>query len=114
MASLEAVVRRLFTISSMIAKSTTRDKFARAEVNCRLQIYESYDIAHVREKLKKRVSGDDETEEEVRFSPGAGDPAHLWLADRLDAARIDWALPPDAALPPETAGFRIPSALVGG
>lgn len=86
MASLEAVVRRLFTISSMIAKSTTRDKFARAEVNCRLQSYESYDIAHVREKLKKGVSPDNETEEAVRISPGTGDQADLWLADRLGRA----------------------------
>lgn len=34
----------------------------------------------------------------------------LWLAGRLDATRIDWALPDGAALPPEAAGFRIPSA----
>ena len=46
--------------------------------------------------------------------PARPEALALWLADRLDAARIDWALPPDAALPPETAGFRIPSALVGG
>lgn len=38
----------------------------------------------------------------------------LWLADRLDATRIAWALPEGAALPPAAAGFRIPSALVGG
>ena len=37
----------------------------------------------------------------------------LWLADRLDAPRIDWALPEGAALPPEAAGFRIPSVLLG-
>ena len=44
--------------------------------------------------------------------PAQPEALALWLADRLDAARIDWALPPDAALPPETAGFRIPSARV--
>lgn len=43
------------------------------------------------------------------------DPAALafWLAERLDAVRIDWALPEGAALPPEAAGFRIPSVLRG-
>lgn len=42
------------------------------------------------------------------------DPAALamWLADRLDAERIDWALPEGAALPPEAASFRIRSVLL--
>jgi 7,8-dihydroneopterin aldolase/epimerase/oxygenase len=45
----------------------------------------------------------------------AADPLALtlWLAERLDASRIDWALPEGAGLPPEAAGFRIPSALLG-
>lgn len=34
----------------------------------------------------------------------------FWLADRLGAARLDWALAPETALPPAPAGFRIPSA----
>lgn len=33
----------------------------------------------------------------------------LWLADRLGAARLDWALPKDAVLPPVPAGFAIPT-----
>lgn len=39
------------------------------------------------------------------------DPAALalWLADRLDATRIEWALPEGAALPARAAGFRVPS-----
>jgi hypothetical protein len=87
LASLEAIVRRLFTISSMIAKSTTRDKFARAEVNCRLQIYESYDIAHVREKLKKtRADHQGGKEEEEENGIEIGIQANLWLADRLGKA----------------------------
>jgi hypothetical protein len=87
LASLEAIVRRLFTISSMIAKSTTRDKFARAEVNCRLQIYEFYDIAHVREKLKKtRADNHKEAEEEEENGLKTGVQANLWLADRLGKA----------------------------
>jgi hypothetical protein len=87
LASLEASVRRLFTISSMIAKSTTRDKFARAEVNCRLQRYEPYDIAHVREKLKKnRADNHGEAEEEEENDPKTEFQANLWLADRLGKA----------------------------
>lgn len=32
----------------------------------------------------------------------------LWLADRLAASRLDWALPPGAALPQVPEGFAIP------
>jgi hypothetical protein len=83
LASLEDTVRRLFLISSLIAKSTTRDKFARAEVTCReLQIYVSYDISHVQEKLKIR---------NVHKEQKAGQEGHRnaecqenqWLAERL-------------------------------
>lgn len=42
------------------------------------------------------------------------DPAALalWLAERLEADRIHWALPDGATLPPEAAGFRIPSVVL--
>lgn len=33
----------------------------------------------------------------------------LWLAERLGASRLDWALPGDAALPVVPAGFPVPS-----
>lgn len=44
------------------------------------------------------------------------DPAALvlWLAGRLDATRIDWALPPGEGLPPQAAAFRVPSGLLQG
>lgn len=38
----------------------------------------------------------------------------LWLAERLDATLIDWALPAGETLPAAAAGFRIPSALLPG
>lgn len=38
----------------------------------------------------------------------------LWLAARLQAARIDWALPEGVALPDAAAGFPIPSSRLGG
>jgi hypothetical protein len=50
-ASLDDTLRRLFHLSALISKSATRDKFARAEVKCRLEMYEAYDIQHVREKV---------------------------------------------------------------
>lgn len=50
-ASLDDTLRRLFHLSSLITKSSTRDKFARAELKCKLQMYEAYDIEHVREKV---------------------------------------------------------------
>jgi dihydroneopterin aldolase len=34
----------------------------------------------------------------------------FWLAERLAAERLDWALPEGAALPPVPAGFRIPGS----
>lgn len=51
-ASLDDTLRRLFHLSSLITKSSTRDKFVRAQVKCRLGMYEYYDIQHVREKVK--------------------------------------------------------------
>lgn len=51
-ASLDDTLRRLFHLSSLITKSSTRDKFVRAEVKCRLEMYERYDVQHVREKVK--------------------------------------------------------------
>jgi hypothetical protein len=50
-ASLDDTLRRLFHLSALITKSSTRDKFARAELKCRLQVYETYDIQHVCEKV---------------------------------------------------------------
>ena len=50
-ASLDDALRRLFHLSSLITKSSTRDKFVRAKVKCRLEMYESYDVQHVREKV---------------------------------------------------------------
>jgi hypothetical protein len=50
-ASLDDALRRLFHLSSLITKSSTRDKFARAEVTCRLQAFEPFDIRHVHEKF---------------------------------------------------------------
>jgi hypothetical protein len=51
-ASLDDALRRLFHLSSMITKSSTRDKFVRAKVKCRLEMYEQFDIQHVREKVQ--------------------------------------------------------------
>jgi hypothetical protein len=51
--SIDDSLRRLFHLSSLITKSTTRDKFARAESKCRLEMYESYDIQHIREKVTR-------------------------------------------------------------
>lgn len=44
------------------------------------------------------------------------DPAELafWLADRLDALRLDWALPPGRQPPAAPAGFRVPSGPAPG
>ena len=53
----------------------------------------------------------------VGDAPGvAATPAALgfWLADRLGAARLDFALAPDAALPASPAGFRVPFGRAGG
>lgn len=50
-ASLDDTLRRLFNLSALITKSSTRDKFARAEVKCRLPMYEAYDVHHVHEKV---------------------------------------------------------------
>jgi hypothetical protein len=50
-ASLHDTLRRLFHLSALISKSSTRDKFARAGLKCRLDMYEAYDVQHVREKL---------------------------------------------------------------
>jgi hypothetical protein len=50
-ASIDDSLRRLFHLSSLITKSTTRDKYARAESKCKLEMYESYDIQHIREKV---------------------------------------------------------------
>ncbi|MDQ7260403.1 dihydroneopterin aldolase [Paracoccus sp. PS-1] len=36
----------------------------------------------------------------------------LWLAERLGASRLDWALPQDAAEPAVPAGFRIPTGRI--
>lgn len=55
-ASLDDTLRRLFHLSSLITKSSTRDKFVRAEAKCRLEMYERYDVQHVREKVD-RASG---------------------------------------------------------
>ena len=50
-ASLDDTLRRLFHLSSLITKSSTRDRFVKAEAKCRLEMYEYYDIEHVREKV---------------------------------------------------------------
>ena len=50
-ASLDDTLRRLFHLSALISKSYTRDKFARAELKCRLEMYEAWDVRHVREKV---------------------------------------------------------------
>lgn len=50
-ASLDDTLRRLFHLSALITKSSVRDKFARAVLKCRLQMYEPYDIRHVHEKI---------------------------------------------------------------
>jgi hypothetical protein len=52
-ASIDDSLRRLFHLSSLITKSTTRDKFARAESKCRLEMYESYDIQHIRTSVQE-------------------------------------------------------------
>jgi hypothetical protein len=59
-ASIDDSLRRLFHLSSLITKSTTRDKFARAESKCRLEMYESYDIQHIREKVTRAGGKADE------------------------------------------------------
>jgi hypothetical protein len=51
-ASLNDTLRRLFHLSSLITKSSTRDRFVRAKEKCRLAMYERHDIQHVREKVK--------------------------------------------------------------
>lgn len=51
--SVSEAIRRLFSISTLISKLTTRDRFARAEEKCKLQHYETFDVEHVREKLKQ-------------------------------------------------------------
>jgi hypothetical protein len=51
LASVDDTLRRLFHLSALISKSSTRDRFARAELNCRLEIYEAHDVQHVREKV---------------------------------------------------------------
>lgn len=51
-ASLDNAVSRLFRISALIAKATTTDKFARAEIKYNLSMYEPYDIDHIREKVE--------------------------------------------------------------
>jgi hypothetical protein len=50
-ASVDDTLRRLFHLSALISKSSTRDRFARAELKCRLAMYEVYDVRHVREKV---------------------------------------------------------------
>ena len=59
-ASLDDTLRRLFHLSSLITKSSTRDKFVRAKVKCRLEMYERHDIQHVREKVKSAGGRADE------------------------------------------------------
>lgn len=59
-ASLDDTLRRLFHLSSLITKSSTRDKFVRAEVKCRLEMYERYDVQHVREKIDRAGGRADE------------------------------------------------------
>jgi len=59
-ASLDDTLRRLFHLSSLITKSSTRDKFVRAQVKCRLGSYEYYDIQHVREKVEHASGRADE------------------------------------------------------
>lgn len=59
-ASLDDTLRRLFHLSSLITKSTTRDKFARAELKCRLQWYEAHDIRHALEKITQAGGKADE------------------------------------------------------
>jgi hypothetical protein len=50
-ASMDDTLRRLFHLSALISKSSTRDKFARAALRCRLEMYEAYDVQHCREKV---------------------------------------------------------------
>lgn len=50
-ASLDDTLRRLFFLSGLISKSSTRDKFARAQLKFNLEMYEPYDVQHVREKV---------------------------------------------------------------
>lgn len=50
-ASLDDTLRRLFHLSALISKSSARDKFARAGLKCRLEMYEAYDVRHVLEKV---------------------------------------------------------------
>lgn len=60
-ASLDDTLRRLFHLSSLITKSATRDKFARAELKCRLQMYEAHDIRHALEKVTQAGGQADES-----------------------------------------------------
>jgi hypothetical protein len=60
-ASLDDTLRRLFHLSSLITRSSTRDKFVRAEVKCSLKMYESYDVQHVREKVNRASGRADES-----------------------------------------------------
>lgn len=50
-------------------------------------------------------------DEPVEAQPGT---LAIWLADKLEAQRIDWALSPDGMLPEGAAGFRIPSRRLDG
>ncbi|KAM0715320.1 hypothetical protein Q7P37_008818 [Cladosporium fusiforme] len=68
-ASLDNAIGRLFRISSLIAKATTRDKFARAESKCSLRVFEPYDIDHIQEKVK-----------------AASGKASAWLINRMGKA----------------------------
>jgi hypothetical protein len=100
--SLENTIQRLFTISSLIAKSVTQDIFVEAEARCNLQVYEPHDISHVKEKFTKTRGQ----------SP--------WLADRLGRANTKrrqfiayarLALPTDALADAGETGFhKEPSA----
>jgi hypothetical protein len=51
-ASIDDTLRRLFHLSSLITKSSTRDKFVRARMKHRLEMYEPYDVQHVQEKVR--------------------------------------------------------------
>jgi hypothetical protein len=50
-AAIDDALRRLFHLSSLITKSSTRDKFTRSGLKCRLEMYEPYDVQYVREKV---------------------------------------------------------------
>lgn len=53
LASVRDLIRRLFKISALIAKATTRDRHAVAETKVDCSIYRQYDAAHVRAKFTK-------------------------------------------------------------